>query len=73
MPVLDTEGVQRLLGRPTYNCMCGEAKLDYCRTCDEFYWVHRPDCASTRLGVVDTQHYGHRLTIVPFVEDRFRA
>lgn len=74
MPALDEEGVQRLLGRPTYNCICGVAKLDYCRTCDQFYWVHRPGCNS-RLGlsVIDKPHDGHRLTLVPFVEDRRRG
>ena len=65
MPVLNEEGVQELLRRPTYRCNCGGVKLDYCRTCDEFYWIHRADCTAPRS---DPPHEGHRLTIVPYVE-----
>jgi hypothetical protein len=39
--------------------------MDYCRTCDEFYWIHQPGCA-----MYEPKHEGHRLTIVPFVEVR---
>lgn len=48
---------------------CGATVLDYCRTCDEFYWLHpAPGC---NCGLhSDENHDGHRLTIVPFVEDR---
>lgn len=55
MPVLDWFGMRELLEHARYD----ERPLDYCRTCDEFYWLD--DAA---------EHDGHRKTIVPFVEDR---
>lgn len=46
--------------------LCGHlTAIDYCRSCDEFYAIHAPDCPSYRH-----KHSGHRLTIVPFVEVR---
>jgi hypothetical protein len=45
---------------------CGHsAAQDYCRTCDEFYWIHQPGCA-----MYTAKHFGHRLQIVPHVEVR---
>jgi hypothetical protein len=47
---------------------CGRRTAqDYCRTCDEFYWLHAPGCL-----MYEDKHFGHRLTIVPFVEERNR-
>jgi hypothetical protein len=44
---------------------CGQhIVLDYCRTCDDFYWIHQPDCSLN-----GAHHEGHMLTLVPFVED----
>lgn len=73
MPFLDEFQVGELLslacGFSSYGwrmpeCDCQVAK-DYCRSCDEFYWVHVPGCRYE-----SGRHYGHRLTIVPFVEER---
>lgn len=72
MPLLDDYGVRELLqlarDAGLRSCaFCGHhVAKDYCRSCDEFYGIHAPDCAMTRL----TGHGGHRLTIVPFVEER---
>jgi hypothetical protein len=72
MPFLTDEHVQDLLSTvdPHTRCLeCGHhTAKDYCRTCDEFYWIHAPGCLMHESG-----HYGHRLTIVPFVEDRSKA
>lgn len=78
MPFLDDRQVQELLreagdqrmlhavGLPgTFPPCCPGAK-DYCRSCDEFYWLHLPDCPRYE----GDKHGGHRLTIVPFVEER---
>lgn len=73
MPALDERGVQELLtmahgfsdnGWRMPGCDCHVAK-DYCRSCDEFYWVHIPGCM-----LEEEKHHSHRLTIVPFVEER---
>lgn len=53
-------------GLPSHTC--GASVLDYCRSCDEFYWVH--PASGCQTGLHDKTHYGHRLTIVPFVEER---
>lgn len=68
MPVLDEDGVAHLLEAPMRPCVCGGMHIDYCRTCDEFYWVHATGCPDPRYS--DKKHGGHRLTIVPFVEER---
>lgn len=69
MPFLDEGKVHNLLTLAAFHRHCGEcghfAAYDYCRSCDEFYWLHRPGCR-----MYETKHFGHRLTIVPFVEDR---
>jgi hypothetical protein len=69
MPLLDDQHVQELLKLAEHHRECGEcghfAAHDYCRSCDEFYWLHAPGCR-----MYETKHFGHRLTIVPFVEDR---
>lgn len=67
MPFLDDDYVRELLAYAQLSGRHGGAK-DYCRTCDEFYWLHDPDDG----GGYDSAHDGHRLTIVPFVEDRSR-
>ena len=73
MPFLDAQHVRELLidardARRTYPCRCFTPCLcarDYCRSCDEFYWVHKAGCENEVR-----EHDGHRLTIVPFVEER---
>lgn len=69
MPILDAEHVQNLLLLGAVHSYCRECghhtAMDYCRTCDEFFWHHAPGCA-----MYTAEHDGHRLTIVPFVEDR---
>lgn len=70
MPFLDKAGFHQLLEgaqNGVHWCPWCRAYIaaDYCRTCDQFYAMHRPECP--RLEDV---HYGHRLTIIPFVEVR---
>lgn len=71
MPFLEDEQVEELLLVARMCCRCRECghrtAEDYCRTCDEFYWIHAPGCL-----LYESKHYGHRLTVVPFVEDRGR-
>jgi hypothetical protein len=68
MPVLDDLSAAHLISLAHLHRACGDCgrhtALDYCRSCDEFYWLHEPGCA------MHENHEGHRLTIVPFVEDR---
>jgi hypothetical protein len=69
MPLLDEQHVQELLALAKIHRECGEcwhlAASDYCRSCDEFYWIHQPGC-----WMYEAKHHGHRLTIIPFVEVR---
>jgi hypothetical protein len=69
MPLLSEEEVERLLALALIHRTCNECgqhtAQDYCRTCDEFYWIHRPGCP-----MYAAKHQGHRLTIVPFQELR---
>jgi hypothetical protein len=69
MPFLSEEHVQELLSyAASYaSCaICGHlTAIDYDRTADEFYALHSPGCPR-----YDHKRDGHRLTIVPFVEDR---
>jgi len=69
MPLLDFTEVQELITLARVHRPCGDCghhtAYDYCRSCDEFYWIHRAGCV-----LFEDKHYGHRLTIVPFVEDR---
>jgi hypothetical protein len=69
MPLLDERQIEELLQLAHVHGVCRECgqrtAYDYCRTCDEFYWIHKPGCL-----MYEPKHYGHRLTIVPFVEDR---
>jgi hypothetical protein len=69
MPVLDNGYIQQLLSLLPACRLCGECGhkvvQDYCRTCDEFYRIHLPGCR-----MYEEKHFGHRLTLVPFVEDR---
>jgi hypothetical protein len=70
MPLLSHDGVRDLLNLAYLHAVCRECgrrtAQDYCRTCDEFYWMnHAPGCM-----MHEAKHDGHRLTIVPFVEDR---
>ncbi|HEY1897022.1 MAG TPA: hypothetical protein VGG62_12145 [Terracidiphilus sp.] len=69
MPVLDVDHVQKMLTLVYLHRPCGECgqhtAMDYCRTCDQFYWLHAPGCM-----MYTEKHFGHRLTLVPFVEDR---
>ena len=77
MPVLSEEMQQELLERALESAHvlgraplpCGATVLDYCRTCDEFYWVH-PASGCSSWHQQKELHYGHRLTIVPYVEER---
>ena len=68
MPFLDDTQVRDLLSLAVIHRPCEEcgqhAAYDYCRSCDTFYWIHQPGCRMFEA------HYGHRLTIVPFVEVR---
>ena len=69
MPLLSAECVQDLLdyayaSSSVSRGSCSNAR-DYCRTCDEFYFLHDPDCEE-----YVSKHHGHRLTIIPFVEER---
>src|SRR5579862_2029356 len=68
MPLLDHQHIEELLLLAKMHRPCGEcgqhAAQDYCRSCDEFYWIHAPGC--TRYE----PNFGHRLTLVPFVELR---
>lgn len=68
MPLLDDAESARLLAlakihRPCDSCGRHTA-LDYCRTCDEFFWHHWPGC------MVYADHDGHRTVLTPFVEAR---
>ena len=70
MPLLDMTEQRRMLQMAKEQrlvcAQCGErTALDYCRSCDEFYWLHDVRCPK-RANI----HGGHRLTIVPFVETR---
>jgi recombinational DNA repair protein RecR len=69
MPLLSSEQIHDLLTLAHMHRACGDCgqhtAMDYCRTCDEFYWVHRPGCV-----LYEQIHHGHRLTLVPFVEER---
>lgn len=69
MPFLEQKQVQEMLANATRFAPCPDCghinAVDYCRTCDEFYGIHAPDCSRYKH-----KHSGHRLTIVPFVEDR---
>jgi hypothetical protein len=68
MPLLDNSQIDELVALAHLHGYCGECghhtAQDYCRTCDEFYWIHAPGCL-----LFTSQHYGHRLQLVPFVED----
>ena len=70
MQLLNHDHVVELLARAQLHRICRECgqltALDYCCTCDEFYAIHRPSC------MMYTDHDGHRLTIVPFVEIQAR-
>jgi hypothetical protein len=69
MPFADAAHVAELLEIATMHgpcCACGQyTAMDYCRSCDEFYWIHQPGCR-----LYEAKHFSHRLTIVPFVEGR---
>lgn len=68
MPFLEMAQVQDLLDLARVHGECSECghqtAMDYDRTMDEFYWIHQPGCPMYE------DRGGHRLTIVPFVEDR---
>jgi hypothetical protein len=59
MPVLERVQARELLKRAFERPH--PFTLDYCRTCDEFYWLD--------LDAERELHNGHRKTIVPFVEE----
>ena len=69
MPSLLDSHVRNLLDLAEHHGICNECfqrtAMDYCRSCDEFYWLHAEGCL-----MYESKHYGHRLTIVPYVEDR---
>jgi hypothetical protein len=71
MPILEPEHIDHLIALAGLHRTCGECghkvAMDYCRTCDEFYWIHLPGCR-----MYEEEHFGHRLTIVPFVHERQR-
>jgi hypothetical protein len=69
MPLLDAYQIAELLELAQAHRYCEDCgkftAMDYCRTCDDFYWLHLPGCGKHR-----NEHYGHRLTVVPSVEER---
>lgn len=69
MPLLSDRMKEHLLAVTRIHRRCGDCghhpAYDYCRTCDEFYWVHQPGCP-----MYEDKHHGHRLSLVPFVEVR---
>jgi hypothetical protein len=69
MPLIDMQHIEELLVLALIHRPCNECgrhtAMDYCRSCDEFYWFHEPGCT-----MYEAKHCGHRLTIVPFVEVR---
>jgi len=78
VPFLDHQHVRELLidardARRSYPChtvislpcLCAR---DYCRQCDKFYWIHQAGCENEVR-----EHDGHRLTIVPFVEEKWEC
>ena len=70
MPLLSEVDARRLLDDARTHRSWGvhcqhHCAQDYCRSCDEFYWIHPHDCS-----LRGPKHDGHRLTIVPFVEVR---
>jgi ribosomal 30S subunit maturation factor RimM len=68
MPLLSIEQVEDLLKVAALHRTCNvcghRTAMDYCRTCDEFFWHHLPGCA-----MYEDKHFGHRLYLTPFVED----
>jgi hypothetical protein len=69
MPLLDPLQVAELLSLARIHRRCGECghhtAMDYCRTCDEHFWIHQPGC---RMHT--SKHDGHRSYLIPFVEVR---
>lgn len=69
MPLLSIEQIEDLIRAAQMHSACRECghrtAMDYCRTCDEFYWIHAPGCA-----MYEDKHHGHRLYLVAFVEAR---
>jgi hypothetical protein len=76
MPLLGLEMNAELLraaqteywhGLSVYACLNCRHHIvkDYCRTCDEFYFIHGPDCRWR-----EWKHDGHRTALTPFVEAR---
>jgi hypothetical protein len=68
MPLLSVRDAMDLLRLARIHGVCSacghRTAMDYCRSCNEFYWIHSPrGCRRAK-----PQHHGHRLTIVPFVE-----
>ena len=69
VPIVDDKSPASLLAaarfvtRPCPACEQSGA-FDFCVTCDEFYWIHANGCWKG-----SRRHDGHRLTIVPFVEE----
>jgi hypothetical protein len=68
MPLLNNLMVSNLLTLAHIHRQCNECRhdvaQDYCRTCDEWYWIHAPGCT------MYANHDGHRLYLIPFVEVR---
>jgi hypothetical protein len=69
MPVLDDAGIAELLAlaHTRRRCVrCGHhPAMDYCRTCDEYFWIHAPGCF-----LYAPEHHGHPSYLIPFVEER---
>jgi hypothetical protein len=68
MPLLSPEQVHELLEMAELHGGCRECghrtAMEYCRSCDEFFWIHAAGCA-----MYEPKHHGHRLTLTPYVED----
>jgi hypothetical protein len=69
MPLLDAYRVHELLVLAQAHRRCNDyghkTAMDCCRSCDEYYWIHLPGCA-----MYEDKHFGHRLYLMPFVEER---
>ena len=66
MPLWDSLEVKDLLGLASLHCECRECghitAMDYCENCDQYYWIHLPGCT-----MYEPLHFGHRLTLVPYI------
>lgn len=62
MPLLDQESLRRLKATPPMKCHnCGnEVWKNYCRQCDEFFWVGHATLCPRAIPGGDDDHCEHR-------------